>query len=135
MHGEVDLAKSAPTQHLANPVERDIGDWRLLSQSEGSLDFLHDVADFLGARAELVELRLVLDGLLSPDDLAVEGLLVNVRGHLSDLLLVILGNQPSGIHICDHGLWSSDNIGLVNAILGPPRAVRLRFPHVGRTLL
>ena len=56
VHGKVDFAESATAQHLPNPVERDIGDRRLLGQLEGSLNFLHDVADLLGARAELVEL-------------------------------------------------------------------------------
>ena len=78
MHGEVDFSESTPTKHLTNPVEGDVSDRWLLSHRKGPIDFLHDVSNLLRSWAELVELVLGIESLLSPDDLAIKGLFIDI---------------------------------------------------------
>ena len=102
MHGQIDLTERAPPEHLADSVEGDVRHGRQSRQAEGPLQLLHDVADLLGAGAQLAELALVVEGLLRADDLAVEGFLVDVRCDLSDIVLVVFRNKTPVFLLISH---------------------------------
>ena len=130
VHGQVDFAEGAAAEHFADPVESDVRGGRLLRGQERLFDLLHDRADLLGAGAEFGELTLDLDCLLGADDLAVEGLLVDVRGDSSDLLLVFLRDEAAVLSVRAQSVWLLDCVGLVHAVLGPARSIGLRLAHL-----
>ena len=135
MHGKINFTKGTTPEHLSDPVERYISGWWLGRCRESSLNFLHNISNLLWSRAKLWKLGLCVESLLRTDDLAVESLLVDIRGYLTDFLFVILRDKPSLIDIWNHSLWPSHNIRLINAVLGASWAVWLWLSHSSRALL
>ena len=87
------------------------------------LHFFHYIPNFLGTGAKLDKFSINSKGFFCLQDLSIKCFFVNIRGDLSNFLLILLSYQSPIVIICGNGLWSSHRMGVVNAILWSARAV------------
>ena len=100
MHGKVYFSESTSTKHLTDSVEVKGSFWSILSLLEWLWNFSHNICNFLRPWTQLSVLWIFLsiislNQLLGPQHFSIKSLLIDIRCHLSDFLLLFLCNHRS----------------------------------------
>jgi len=136
VHSQIYLSEGATTEHFTDTIESNISDWWLRRLCESLLNFFHNVANLLWTGTQLDKFTVNFHGFFSTNDLAIESLLVDIRGHLSDFLLIVFSDKPSIVYVITQALLrSSYGSRLIYAILGSTWSIGLWLTYIGRALL